>query len=64
MIVLNSCPSCTQYFDSEENLNKHKVDKHSYNHLCTFCDQTFNKRQNMNEINNNNSKDVTKISPS
>ena len=24
------CPSCTQYFDSEEKLNKHKIDKHSY----------------------------------
>jgi hypothetical protein len=31
------CPSCTQYFDSVEKLNKHKIDKHSYNHLCTFC---------------------------
>jgi len=29
-------PSCIQYFDSEEKLNKHKIDKHSYNHSCTF----------------------------
>jgi transcription elongation factor Elf1 len=43
------CPSCTQYLDSEETLNKHKIDKHSYNYLCTFCGKTFNKRQNMNE---------------
>jgi uncharacterized C2H2 Zn-finger protein len=43
------CPSCTQYFDSEEKLNKHKIDKHSYNLLCSFCGKTFNKRQNMNE---------------
>ena len=43
------CPSCTQYLDSEETLNKHNIDKHSYNHLCTFCGKTFNKRQNMNE---------------
>ena len=62
------CPSCTQYFDSVEKLNKHKIDKHSYNHLCTFCGKTFNNRQSMNEhinaheINNNNGKDVTKIS--
>ena len=43
------CPSCTQYFDFEEKLNKHKIDKHSYKHLCTFCGKTFNKCQNMNE---------------
>ena len=42
-------PSCIQYFDSEEKLNKHKIDKHSYNHVCTFCGKIFNQRQNMNE---------------
>ena len=65
MMVLNySVQAVTQYFDSEEKLNKHKIDKHSYNLLCSFCGKTFNKPQNMNEhikaheINNNNDKDA------
>ena len=43
------CTSCTQYFKSEDDFQKHRNDRHSKTHLCSFCGMMFKKKHSLDE---------------